>query len=241
MENASYIALSRQVSVARNLDIVANNIANASTTGFKAHGVLFEEYLQKNPNADFKDFEMVNDYGEYTNTSVGPIKNTGNPLDVALDGKGFMRVETEAGPRYIRNGELQLNAAGEIVTPQGYPVSSPTNAALSVPPGTKEIKITTDGSVHADGAVVGQIGVWEFDNMQDVVQMGNNLFSAEVEPVAAQETDVIQGALEGSNVNPIVELTKMIELSRNYTGAQRILNDEHERIRRAIQTISGKS
>ena len=246
MENAGYIALSRQLTLQRSIDITANNIANSTTSGFKAHGLLFEEYLQKNPSKE-NSFEMVNDYGLFMDTSEGSFKHTDNPLDLAIQGPGFFQVETEEGLRYTRTGEFQLNAAGEIVTGAGHILTSTTNAPIVVPPGTTEIEITKDGNVVAfspvaDVANIGQIGMFEFTNAQNLQQIGNNLYTAvNEEPLRSRDSAILQGTVEQSNVEPVTEITKLIQLSRDYQAAQKMISDEHDRIRNAISTLSGRN
>lgn len=238
MENTSLIVLSKQLSVRRNLDLIANNIANANTTGFKSQHLMFEEYLQ-DIGGSKNSYEMVSDYGQFMNTAQGAFETTGNPLDLAIDGEGFFSVKTAAAePRYTRAGEFQLNAAGEIVTSQGFPVLDNRDNPIQIPAGTNEIKIAKTGEVMADGAQVGQIGVWEFNNIQEVAQIGNNLFAANnAQPQAAQESFVQQGMLEKSNVQPILEMTRMLQISQENSRSSKIVKDEHERIRKAIQTL----
>lgn len=237
MENAGYIALSRQIAVRRNLDIVANNLANMTTVGYKAQNIMFEEHLNGKASDKINSFNQVNDYGQYMSTSAGKFQNTGNPLDISIKGNGYMSVETPAGTRYTRNGMFQLNQLGEIVTQQGFPVGSDSNAPITVPQGTNEIKITSKGDVVADGSVVGRIGVFAFENQQDLVQVGNNMYTSEKEPAKDEESTVLQGMLESSNVNPIAEMTKMLSISRSYTGSQKIINDEHERLRGMVRKL----
>lgn len=240
MENAGYIALSRQVSVARSIDVIANNIANISTTGFKGHKVMFDEYLQENKAQQQNSFEMVNDFGEYMDLSNGPLLQTGNPFDLALRGEAFFKVETPAGERFTRNGEFQLNAAGELVTDAGYPVVSDGGAPIVIPTGAVDIKITDDGTVFNGQTVLGKVGSFEFENPQELKQVGNNMFSYENQQgvVASENATIVQGALEKSNITPIMEITELIKLSRKYQSSQKIIQQEHERQRGAIQKIA---
>jgi flagellar basal-body rod protein FlgF len=241
MENAGYIALSRQLAVSHSLDLIANNIANTSTVGFKGHRLLFDEYLQKNIDDQRNNFEMVNDYGQFMNTADGTLLSTGNTLDMAIRGEGLFKVSTPQGDRYSRNGEFQMNEIGEIVTDQGYPVLSDTGAPIAIPTGAKEVTVTKSGDVVSDGAILGRVGVFSFENLQDLVQVGNNLFTSEEQDNPVADAVVIQGALEQSNVNPITEITQMISLTRHYQSSQQIIIDEHERQRQAINKLGGQS
>lgn len=241
MENAGYIALSRQVSVSRSIDTIANNIANISTTGFKGQEVLFDEFLQENKVQKNNSYEMVNDFGQFMDLKDGALLETGNPFDLALRGEGFFKVDTPAGERYTRNGEFQLNAAGELVTDAGYPVVSADNGPIVVPAGTSEITITKDGSVFAGENVLGKVGSFGFENTQELIQVGNNMFRYDGQQVAeAQDTTIVQGALEKSNITPIMEITKLIKLSREYQASQKIIQGEHDRQRNAIAKIAGQ-
>ncbi len=238
MENTSLIVLSKQLSVRRNLDLIANNIANANTTGFKSQHLMFEEYLQKMGGSN-NSYEMVSDYGQFMNTAQGAFETTGTPLDLAIEGEGYFSVKTAAAEaRYTRAGEFQLNAAGEIVTSQGYPVLDTRDNTIQIPAGTNEIKITKTGEVMADGAQVGQIGVWEFDNIQEVAQIGNNLYAAKnAQPQAAENSFIQQGMVEKSNVQPIIEMTRMLKISQDHQRSSQIVKDEHERMRTAIRSL----
>ena len=140
MENALLIGLSRQIALQRELDVVANNIANINTTGFKADGAVFDEYLsapaaRRRPGPTSR-VSFVQDRATWHDMSQGPIQHTGNPLDVAIDGQGFLVVQTARGERYTRNGALQINATGELVTSAGDQVlgdSGPISLAADRP------------------------------------------------------------------------------------------------------------
>src|SRR6266850_1154426 len=151
MENASLVGLSRQIALARELDVVANNIANLNTTGFKADNVVFQEHLM--PVARVSQFaasdrqvSFVQDRATWLDLSQGPVQQTGNPLDVAISGSAFLTIQTPRGERYTRNGALQLNNAGELVTSEGHKVVG-ENGPIVLQPNDRDISISTDGTI----------------------------------------------------------------------------------------------
>jgi flagellar basal-body rod protein FlgF len=221
------------------MDAVANNVANVNTPGYKAERMLFAEYLvrpQKNVPLSF-----VEDKGMIRDLSEGPLTKTGNPFDLALNGDGFFTVGTPEGQRYTRSGRFQLDADGQIVNQTGQPVLSAGGQPITIPPGSRNVSIAPDGSVSADTEVVGTIGIVQFENPREMKREANNLYATDAAPVPNERTRILQGMLEESNVNAVQELTNMIEVHRAYTANQRVLQDEHDRLQRAIRQIVGSS
>lgn len=242
MENATYIGLSYQAGLERQLNVTANNIANASTPGYKARHVLFESYMNEAKGAAAGPYYSTNDYGEMMDVGPGSYAQTGRPLDVALEGPGFMGVITGDGVKYTRAGSFSLNSVGEIVTPSGQRVADDGGAPITIPAGTKKIIISASGQVSADGNGVGQLMMREFANPQSELKpVGNSLYEASKEGLPAEETQMRQGMIEGSNVNGVAEMADMIETMRNYQSVQRMLQTESDRMRTAIQRLSGRN
>jgi flagellar basal-body rod protein FlgF len=238
MESSVYVGLSRQLVLNRAMTLVANNVANVNTAGYRAQNPLFEEFISKE-RYDKKNLSMVYDMGQYDSTQAGTIQLTGNPYDVALQGPGFIGVRAPNGElQYTRAGNFTVNNNSELVTSSGFRVSGPGGDAIGIPAGTREVKITDQGEVTADGNVVGRIGVFEFANLQELRPEGNNLYSSKIPGTPAIDTIVIQGSLEGSNVNAIQETTRMIEVLRSYQSVMRMVNNEQERQVSAIQTLA---
>ncbi|MGH6948704.1 MAG: flagellar basal-body rod protein FlgF [Kiloniellales bacterium] len=236
MENPGYIALSRQMALARQMEVIANNLANLNTPAFKGEGMLFTEYLEQVPGTD--EVSYVQDIATYRNLSAGPISNTGNPLDVAINGEGHFVVETPAGERYTRNGVFSLDPNGRIVTAQGYPVLGQGGAPLIVPPNAGEIVVAGDGSVSTDIGPLGRLEVVTFDDLDTLAPVGAGLYdAADQEPTPVAQPTVLQGAIEGSNVIGVIEMTNMIETSRSYQSTARLMEGEHDRQLRAIQNL----
>ncbi len=240
MENASYIGLSLQTALRRQMDVIANNMANINTTGFRGQYVLFEEYLADAQGTKAEASEpvsLVNDFGTYQDLAVGPLTRTGNTLDVALDGPGYLVVEGPGGPRYTRAGVLQMDADGTLVDRNGLPLLDRADGRLEIPPGTGAITIGTDGTVTADGIEVGQLQIVDFERPQFLTPIAGGLYVTDEAPIEAAEVSLRQGFVEGSNVNPIVEMTRMIEVMRRYQSNQRLLEGEHERMRNGVNTL----
>lgn len=238
MESSLYVGLSRQIVLNNAMTMVANNVANANTAGYRAQNPMFQEYISKE-RYDKADLSMVYDMGQYDTTSAGPTQLTGNPYDVALNGPGFMSVTAPSGEmQYTRAGNFTVNNNNELVTSSGYKVSGPGGDAIAIPTGAKQVNITDAGEVTADGNTVGRIGIFEFDNLQELKPEGNGLYSAKTPGRPAIETKMVQGALEGSNVNAIQETTRMIEILRTYQSTMNMIKTEQERQVSAITTLA---
>lgn len=238
MESSLYVGLSRQIVLSNAMTMVANNVANANTAGYRAQNPMFQEYLSKE-RYDKDPLSMVYDMGQYDSTQAGTIQNTGNTYDVALNGPGFMAVTTNSGEtHYTRAGNLTVNQNNELVTASGQKISGPGGNAIAIPTSAKEVKITEQGEVTADGNAVGRIGVFEFENLQDLKPEGNGLYSSVSPGIPAINTKVMQGALEGSNVNAIQETTRMIEILRTYQSTMRMIQNEQERQVSAVRTLA---
>ncbi len=244
METTSIIALSRQAVLRRKMDIVANNIANMNTAGFQAERMMFTDYLVKSRSADSvfgEKHAYVRDIASVRSTAEGSIENTNNPLDLALKGEGYFVIETEGGEKYTRNGRFQLDSEGQLVTQQGFPVLSAAGQPFFISPADKEINIARDGTVSTENGELGKIRVVKFGNEQAMRQTSGGLFTTNESPEDVGSPNVVQGALEGSNVQPVVELTRMIKVQRAYESVSKMIEKEDERIKRMLRTLSGES
>lgn len=236
MENALFIGLSKQVALRTNMDIVANNVANMNTTGFRGQNMMFREIVEE-PRGQENDLSYVVDFGQYDNLDAGPIQTTGNPLDVALTGPGFMGVDNNGTIMYTRAGDFKVNAEGLLVNPSGMPIASQGGGEIVIPEGTTEIKITEDGDIIANDQEVGRLLLAEFENPQNLRPVGDVLYTTDDAPLPAVNTTVTQGVIEGSNVNSIVEVTNMINVLRDYQSIQSFISDEDERQRTAVREL----
>jgi flagellar basal-body rod protein FlgF len=236
----------------RELEVVANNIANLNTTGFKADNSVFEEFLM--PVARDNDFtgadqriSFVQDRATWHDMSQGAIQQTGNPLDLAIDGSAFLVVQTPRGERYTRNGALQINATGQLVTSEGYQVLGDAGP-ITLQRTDKDIEISENGTVTVrEGANTnvdsprGKIRLVGFAEAQRLQKDGGSTFVAPagVDPVPApQGTRIMQGALEKSNVHGVVEMTRMIEITRNYTQVANLLQQQSDMRKNSLQQLA---
>ncbi len=250
MQNALLVGLSRQMALSRQLDVIANNIANMNTTGFKADGALFEEYLM--PGAQDPTFRgadrrvsFVQDGGSWRDMSTGAIERTGNALDVAIDGDAFLTVQTPRGQRYTRNGALQLDATGQIVTNDGDPVVG-SNGPIVLQPGDHDITITPDGmvTVHPSSSnldtVRGTLQLAAFANPQQLQKDGANLYAAPaaLAPQPPARPRLIQGAIEKSNVSSVGEMTRMIEVTRSYMDTAALIQAQGDLRKNAVDKLA---
>ena len=240
MENGLYIGLSRQMALQKQMNLVSNNIANVNTPGYRADKMLFEEYVLQTKTENREKLSMVLDYGHFKDTAAGQMTNTGNPMDVALDGPAFMMVETNEGTKYSRAGNFTLNNEGLLVTSSGYPVLDNGEGQITLPQGIKEITITDNGQIITEQGAAGQIGMVEFDNVNMLRSTGDGFYRIEgdQQPIPAENTKMRQGMVEGSNVKAVLEMTDLIEISRQYQSNQRNLQNEHERQRSTIQKLT---
>lgn len=237
MENSIYLGLSRQTVLRNHLDIVSNNIANMNTSGFRAQNMLIDEYINKE-RGDFDPMTFAYDYGQYKTTTPGSMTQTGNELNVALNGPGFMSVQMANGEiGYTRDGNFQKGPAGALLTSGGLPVMG-QGGPITIPDNATEINIDEKGVISDQNGSFAQLGIFEFANLQDMQAQGNNTYTTTQAPQEPIKTVAAQGFIEGSNVVPVVEITKMIEILRDYQGTQKILETEHDRLRSAIQKLS---
>ena len=239
MENALYISMSRQAVLESQMSMVANNIANIASPGYRAQDLLFREYIA-DPKGQGPAYSMVYDQGQFTSTTPGVTQTTGAPLDVALQGPGFFAVATPQGERYTRAGNFTLNAQNQLILPTGETVSSGGGSPITLPPGATGISIDERGTVSTSDGVVGQISIVEFTNTDALVREGNGLYSAPngAAPAPATNTRAMQGMLEASNVQSVLEVTKMIGILRDYQSLQRMIQNEHDLQRTAIQRLT---
>ncbi len=237
MENISYIGLSQQLSLQQQMNMTANNLANMSTPGYRAQQTLFSEYISQPRGGDI--VRQANNSGSYRNLSVGSLTQTHNEFDVALQERGYFAVQTPGGIRYTRDGAFTLNAERQLVNKNGYPVMNENNETIQVQADATQIRITEDGEITSEAGTIGRLKVVNFDNEQDMLRTGENLFNPNGQAeVPVQNVRVVQGFTENSNVNPVIEMNRMIEVLRSYQSTQRMLQTDHERIRTAIQKLT---
>jgi flagellar basal-body rod protein FlgF len=243
MDNAQLVSLSRQIALQRQMDIVANNLANINTTGFKAENVLFATAeMPQARDTSFSSFAdqplaFTEDWSTIHDLGAGAITQTGDPLDVALSGNGFLVVDTPNGERYTRDGALTLDSTGTLVDLDGNPVLGESGPIRFTPDET-DISITANGSILTPAGSKGKLRLVEFTDPQQLVREGNNLFSGGT-PLPATATTVVQGAIERSNVSGVAGMTEMIRVSRAYQTIANLMEQQDETRRSAIEQLGG--
>jgi len=248
MDNALLVGLSRQMALSRTIDVIANNVANLNTSGFKADNALFAEYLMPTARDNlFKGGDSrvsyVHDRATFLDFGQGALEQTGNPLDVAVNGPGFLSVQTPRGVRYTRNGSMQMDANGQLVTSEGNPVLG-TGGPILMQNGDRNISIAEDGTITAlqagATAVRGKLQLTTFASPQFLQKEGSSLYVA---PPAAQaavdpRVRVVQGSIEKSNVNGVGSMTRMIEVTRNYTDIAGLIAQQSDLVKSAIDRLA---
>ncbi|MAE52268.1 MAG: flagellar basal-body rod protein FlgF [Micavibrio sp.] len=238
MENSLYLGLSRQMTLRTNMAITANNIANMNTPGFRGQNMLFAEYLA-DPRGAEDELSFVYDRGQYQSTKAGPLQQTDNPLDMALVGPGFFGVAGPGDqPTYSRAGNFQIGTTGTLQTAAGFDVLDEGGAAIQIPQDAKEISIDDNGNVSTENGQIGKIQIVEFENIQELDPLGNNLYTTAAAAIPATQTKAKQGYVEGSNINAVMEMTNMIEISRSFQSMQQAMSVENDRLRSAIAKLT---
>jgi flagellar basal-body rod protein FlgF len=249
MENTLLIGLSRQATLERQLDVVANNIANVNTTGYKADSSLFEEYLKSGAHEDNfvgsdRRVSYVQDRGTFRDFKQGATEQTKNPLDLAIDGSAFLVVQTPAGERYTRDGGLQLNNQGQLVTIAGNPVLG-TGGPIVFQPTDHDINVTPDGTITVvegtsrTDSIRGKLRLVSFADAQKLLKEGLNLYTAGEGSAQPDTKSVVrQGFIEKSNVNAVAEMSRMMEVTRAYTAISTLLQPQSDLHKTAIQQLA---
>jgi len=236
MENAGYTSLTRQSGLLREMQVVANNIANASTTGYRKEGLLFAEHIVSLENGQ-DSLSMAHADVRSIYQTQGELVQTNAPFDFAIEGAGFFLVEAADGNHLTRAGSFTPNAIGELTTDSGQRLLDNGGAPIFVPPGSNNVTVSADGTLSADGQPLAQIGVYAPIATNDLSRRSGVQYFAKggVKPV--DDPTMVQGFLEGSNVNAVSEIARMIEVQRAYELGQKLLDKEDERIRGVLQTL----
>lgn len=236
MENTTYIGLSRLSAMRREMDVIANNMANMNSNAYKGERVMFEEFL-KGANQQSKS-SFVQDWGVLRDFRVGKLEQTGNTFDFAINGSGYLTVDTPQGRRYTRDGHLRMDGDRRLVTSGGHPVLDTRGRDIVIPEGLGTPAVAVDGTIKVGPQEIAKIDLVHFENEQELRKTANGLFATAQDTIPAPATTtLVQGMVEASNVEPILEMTNMIELLRQYQSTQNMLDSEHERLRSAIQRL----
>ena len=240
MDNSLLVSLSQQLAAYRSMDVIANNLANLSTPAFKREAVKFEEFVQQvQPSEDqtgVRTVSFVKDTGVVRDLSEGRMETTRAPFDLAINGKGYFAVQTAAGERYTRNGHLALNADGELVTDTGDPILG-DGGPITITVDDGDVHIAADGTVSGAKGQIGKLRVVDFANERALQKEGASLYATDESPTAAANTKIVQGMLESSNVEPVIEISHMIEVMRAYQATATLSQSEEDLKRKAIDKL----
>jgi flagellar basal-body rod protein FlgF len=222
------------------LELLANNIANASTGGYKADREFYSLYVA--PEASDTDTPLTMPIVErpYTDMSQGIIQTTGNPLDMALSGNGFFSVQGPSGPLYTRNGNFHLAADGKMVTSEGYPVRGSGGSPITIQ-GSLPIDVSADGVVIEDGKVIGQLEVADFTSTAGLTKQGSNYFRSIKPPAQAQAPEgtlVQQGKLEASNSGTAESAVRLVNIMRQFEMLQKAASLGSDMNKQAVEEVA---
>lgn len=243
MENAAYIIMSRMSAQLRATAVVANNIAGADTPGFRASRPVFTEQLERarapRLPQGMRELHFASSPATWRDTDQGPIRQTGNPLDLAITGQGYFVVATAQGERYTRAGRFSLSAAGDIVDMGGNQLLGVGNRPIRVPPGETDLTIAADGVITGRNGEIGRLTLVRFENEQSLEAQGDRLFAAppDATPIQLDAPRLVQGAVEGANVNTITEMVRLTEEQRFFQIAVRFAEAENERKTNSVDRL----
>ena len=230
MDNTLFVGLSRQMTLRRELDLIANNIANADTQGFKVESMMLETDPARPPgsmkSSDNRPIAFVLDTGVARDFGQGAMTQTGAPFDMAIDGQAFFKIQTPQGERYTRDGRFTLDPTGKLTTQDGHPVLDDGGGEITVD--------MTQGPV-----AIGKVGLARFDDLTSLAKDGDNAYrnTSNQTAQAAPDATIMQGMLEGSNVKPVLEITRMIQVSRAYESIARTMDNAADLSQRSIERL----
>jgi flagellar basal-body rod protein FlgF len=240
VQDGLYVALSSQIALEKRLNTIADNVANASTIGFRATGVKFEDVVS---GLDDNSLSFVSSGDTYISDTSGPLRETGNPFDFAIKGDAWFGIETPGGTVMTRDGRFTLTENGELVSIEGYPVLDAGGAPIQLDPRNGPPRAGADGSLRQGDNLVGALGLFNFDPGPNFVRFGNSgiVPASEPEPVVDRlDAGVVQGFLEESNVNPVLEITRLIMVQRAFENGAAMIRDTESSYDEAIKTLGSK-
>jgi flagellar basal-body rod protein FlgF len=243
MDNTLLVSLSHQLAAYRSMDVIANNLANADTPAFKRESATFQEYVsQVQPGegeTGSQQVSFVKDAGDTRDLTQGHATVTNAPYDLAINGKGYFTVQTPAGDtRYTRNGHFTLDAQGRMATENGD-ILQGDGGEVTVTADDGDIHIGQDGTVTGVKGQIAKLKLVDFDNEAALKKEGASLYSTDQQPKAVETPSLHQGAIEASNVQPVIEISHMIQVMRAYQATANLSQSQEDLMRNAIDKISG--
>ncbi len=242
MDNPGYIILSRLTLQSRATQVLANNVANADTPGFRAERAVFGAVVARQAAAGLppgaRETAFVQDRATWREMQPGSMQVTGNPLDLALTGEGFFAVQTPAGERFTRAGRFTIGDGGRIVDMEGAPLLNTSGTPIAVAPNDSRIEVAGDGTIRSENGVLGQVRVVRFADPQALMAEGDRHFDAAgAQPEPVERPGIRQGVVEGSNVRPVLEMTRLTAELREFQFAAQFAEREGERLSTAVERI----
>lgn len=234
MQSSDYILLSRQSGLMREMQVVANNVANVSTTGYRREGVVFAEHVVRTGEGSIS---MGHARGRITDLTQGTLATTGGQLDLGIEGEGFFLVRTPEGERMTRSGAFTLSPVGDLLTSDGHPVLDAGGAPVNVPADAGPVSVGPDGTVSTPFGPIAQLGLVRPVDPLAMTRGGGTAFDPGPEGFEPADGRILQGHLEASNVSPVIEIARMIEVQRAYELGQSLLDREDQRMRGYIETL----
>lgn len=241
MDTSTYVGVSGQLALERRLSTIANNVANAGTAGFRAEGVHFSTIVSK--TQPFRT-NFASDGSPHVDLQSGGIEKTGNPFDVAVVGEGYLSVSTPQGVAYTRDGRMQMLPGGDLVSLNGHPILDISGSPLSIDSAAGPIEISRDGMIRQGGRAAGAIGLFEVDLEKGYSRYENSGFLPKAQPQPIDDfitNGVVQGFVEESNVNPVMEMTRLISVQRAFEAVSNLLEQRDSALRETIQTLGSRS
>ena len=241
MDNALLISLSHQIASYRSMDVIANNIANVSTPAFQREEPSFQEYVMSVPPAEgqsgIQTLSFVQDSGIVRDLSEGRMETTNAPFDFAIHGKGYFVVQTPNGERYTRAGHFTLNDSGQLVTSNGDAVQG-DGGPITITPDDGEVHFAADGTISGKNGQIGRLRIVDFQNPRAMLKEGASLYNANGQsPVSADNFQLQSGMIETSNVEPVIEISHMIEVMRAYQATATLTQSQEDLMRQAIDKL----
>ncbi len=240
MDNAGYTTLTRQSGLMREMQTIANNVANTATGGYRREGIVFSEFIERLPRDGAGTFPSMSMAAARIGTESdlqGAMTQTNATFDLAIEGEGYFLIETPEGQALTRAGNFSPSPEGELLTADGMRVLDAGAAPIFVPADARSVSIASDGTVSADDTPLTQIGLWVPEAPEDVTRRSGVLFDLSQPPLPVENGVILQGFLESSNVDAVTEIARMIEVQRAYELGQNFLEKEDERIRGVLSTL----
>ncbi len=241
MENSNYVAVSALLALEKRVTTIAHNVANTSTTGFRSEEVKFETVLSQ---TGAESIAYTSTGATFLSRNTGPITPTGNPLDVAVKGDAWMAIDTPSGQVYTRDGRLEMSPDGSLRTSTGFPILDVGGSPMRLDPNAGPPSIAADGMITQAGKQIGAIGLFKLPEEANLRRIENSSVASDLEatPVLSfNDTGIVQGHIEGSNVNPVLEMTRLINVSRAFEAVMASIESNYSTHKTAIRTLGSAS